>query len=53
MELDGIIVKYYGKILLDWHVNKLRGSSQSEIVPVKDRSGATISDKERETGQTF
>ena len=30
-----------------WHVNKLRGSSQSGLVPVKDKNGATISDKEK------
>jgi len=28
-------------------VNKLRGSSESGLVPAKDRKGATISDKER------
>ena len=33
--------------ILYWHVNKIRGSSQSEPVPVKDRGGATIIDKER------
>ena len=38
--------RYNSKILY-WHVNKLRGSSQSRIVPVKYRSGATNSDKER------
>ena len=32
---------------LNWHVNKLRGNSQSGLVPVKDRNGATISDKAR------
>ena len=30
-----------------WHVNKLKGSSQSGLIPVKDRNGATISDKEK------
>ena len=30
-----------------WHFNKLKGSSQSGLVPVKDRNGATISVKER------
>ena len=29
-----------------WYVNKLRGTSQSSLVPVKDRNRATISDKE-------
>ena len=33
--------------ILYWHVNKLKGSSQSRLVPVKDRNGATNSDKER------
>ena len=33
--------------ILYWHVNKLRGSSQSGIALVKDRNRATISDKER------
>jgi hypothetical protein len=31
----------------DWHINKLRRSSQFGLVPVKNRNGATISDKER------
>ena len=30
--------------ILYWHVNKLRGSSQSGLVPVEDRIGATIID---------
>ena len=43
MQLDGLIVIYYtGR-----HVNRLRGSNQSRLVPVKDRNVATISDKER------
>ena len=42
MRLDGINRK-----ILYWHVNKLKGSSQSELVPVEDRNGATISDKEK------
>ena len=33
--------------ILHWHVNKLRGSSQSGLIPVKDKNGATIIDKER------
>ena len=33
--------------MLYWHVNKLRENSQSELVPVKDRKRATISEKER------
>jgi len=28
--------------ILCWYVNKLRGSSQSGFVPVKDRNGATL-----------
>ena len=32
---------------LYWYVNKLKGSSQSGLVPVKVRNGATISDKEK------
>ena len=42
MRLDGIIVK-----ILYWHVNKLKGSSQSGLVSVADRNGATIIDKEK------
>ena len=34
-------------VLAIWRVNKFRGSNQSRPVPVKDRNGATISDKER------
>ena len=33
--------------MLCWHVNKLRGSSQPRLVPVRDRNGATINDTER------
>ena len=33
--------------ILYWYVNKLKGSSQSRLVPAKDRNGATISDKEK------
>ena len=33
--------------ILYWHVNKFKGRSQSRLVPVKDRNGATISDKEK------
>ena len=33
--------------MLYWHVNKFRGSSQSGLVPVKDRNGARVCDKER------
>ena len=41
MQLGGIIIKYFSGF------NKLRGSSQSGLVPVKDRNGDTISHKER------
>jgi len=37
----------YNSKILSWHVNKLRISSQSTFVPVKDRIGVTISDKKR------
>ena len=33
--------------ILYWHVNKLRGSSQSRLIPVKDKNRTTISKKER------
>ena len=33
--------------IFNWHVNKLIGSIQSGLVQVKDRNGATISDKEK------
>ena len=33
--------------ILYWHVNELKGSSQSRLVPVKDRNGTTIIGKER------
>ena len=33
--------------ILYWYVNKLRGSSQSGLTPVKDWNGAIISDKEK------
>ena len=45
-DLEDAARRYDSKILY-WHVNKLRGSSQSGLVPVKDESRATISDKER------
>ena len=45
-DLEDAARRRYSKILY-WHVNKLRGSSQSGLVPVKDRNGAWISDKER------
>ena len=45
-----IYITEYGHMnskILYWHVNKLRGSSQSGLVPVKDRNGAAIIDKEK------
>ena len=39
--------RWHNSKILHWHVNKLRGSSQSGLFPVKDRNGATISEKER------
>jgi len=44
-DLEDAAGRHNSKILY-WHVNKLRRSSQSGLVPVKDRNGATISDKE-------
>ena len=44
MQLDGIIVKHSTG-------DKLRGSSQYELVLVKDRNVATISNKERVIGR--
>ena len=41
----------YNSTILFWYVNKLRGNSQSKLVPVKDRNGATISDKETVKGR--
>ena len=45
-DLEGVAGQHISKILY-WHVNKLRGSSQSRLVLVKDSNEATISDKER------
>ena len=45
-DLEDAAKRYNSKISC-WQVNKLRGSSQSRLVPVKDRNGATITDKER------
>ena len=41
------VARQHNNRILYWHFNKLRGSSQSGLVPVKDRNGATISDKEK------
>ena len=41
------IARWHNRKILYWHVNKLRGGSQSGLVPVKDRNGATISDKDK------
>ena len=45
-DLEDAARQHNSKILY-WHVNKLRGSSKSGRVSVKDRNRATISDKER------
>ena len=45
-DLEDAARRHISKILY-WRVNKLRESSQSGLVPVKDNNGATISDKER------
>ena len=45
-DLEDAARRHNSKILY-WHVNKLKGSSQSGLVQVKDRNGATISDKEK------
>ena len=45
-DLEDAARRHNSKILY-WHVNKLKGSSQSGLVPVKDRNGAKISDKEK------
>ena len=37
--------------ILYWHVNKLRWSSQSRLIPVKERNGAISSDNERVKGR--
>ena len=45
-DLEDVAIRHISKILY-WNVNKLRGRSPSEPVLVKDKNGATISDKER------
>ena len=45
-DMEDAARRHNSKILY-WHVNKLRGSSRSRPVPVKDRNEATISNKER------
>ena len=45
-DLEDAARRHNSKILY-WHVNKLKGSSRSGLVPVKDRNGVTISDKEK------
>ena len=49
-DLEDAARRHNSKILY-WHVNKLKGSSQSRLVPVKDKNGATISDKEKVSGK--
>jgi hypothetical protein len=44
-DLEDAARRHNSKILY-WHVNKLRGSSQSRLGPVKDRNGATITNEE-------
>ena len=43
----GDAARWHNCKTLSWHVNKLRGSIQFGLFPVKERNGATISDKER------
>jgi hypothetical protein len=45
-DLEDAAIRHNSKILY-WHVNKFRESSQSGLVPIKDRKEATISYKER------
>ena len=45
-DLEDAAIQNNRKILY-WHINKLRESSQSGLVPGKDRNGTTNSDKER------
>ena len=46
MQEEDAARRHKSKILY-WHVNQLGGSSQSRLVPAKDRNGAKISDNER------
>ena len=45
-DLEDAARQHNSKILY-WHINKLKRRRQSGLVPVKDRNGATISDKEK------
>jgi len=45
-DLEKVTIRHISKIFY-WRVNKLKERSQSGPVPVKDKNGATISDKER------
>ena len=45
-DLEDAARQHNSKILY-WHVNQLKGSRQSRLVPVKDRNGAKISEKEK------
>jgi len=45
-DLEDAARRHNNKVL-HWHVNKLRGSSPSGLVPVKDRNEVTIRDKGR------
>ena len=40
-DLEDAVRRHNSKILY-WHINKLRGSGQSEIAPVKDRNGPQL-----------
>ena len=46
INLEDTAKRRNGKILY-WYVNKLRGTGQPVLVPVKCRNGSTISNKER------
>ena len=45
-DLEDVARRHNSEIFY-WRVNKLRGSSQSGLVSVKDRNRGTINDKER------
>ena len=46
MDLEVVARQHNSKIFY-WHINKLRGSSQCGLVPVKDRNGVTFTGEER------
>ena len=45
-DVEDATIRHNCKILY-WHVSKLRESCQSGPVPVKDKNGATLSEKEK------